>query len=72
MPAHLLNEGAYSIGFALTTYFSTYHKVNFFERNALIVNIRDSREDYSHRYGFTGEFLGVIRPRLPWKITKIN
>ena len=71
IPGHLLNEGAYAIGFALTSYHKSHHTVHFFERNAVIVNVRDARDDQSLRYGYTGEFLGVIRPRFPWKISKL-
>lgn len=71
IPGHLLNEGAYAIGFALTTYLRGHHIVNFYEKNAVVVNIRDSREDDSHRYGYAGEFLGVIRPRFEWRIRPI-
>jgi lipopolysaccharide transport system ATP-binding protein len=68
IPGNLLNEGPYAIGFALTSYFRGHHKVNFYERNALIITVRDPRDDETHRYGYGGEFLGVIRPRFPWTI----
>ena len=72
IPGHLLNEGAYSIGFALTTYFKSYYKVNFYERNKVIINIRDPRDDSTLRYGYAGEFLGVIRPLFDWTIEQFD
>jgi hypothetical protein len=71
IPGEFLNEGAYSIGFALTTFFETHFQVHFFERNAITINVRDSRDDQSLRYGYVGEFLGVIRPKFPWKVKRV-
>jgi lipopolysaccharide transport system ATP-binding protein len=73
IPPNFLNEGPYSIGFALTTYFAGHHNVNFYERNALVVNVRDPRDDVTHRYGYPGEFLGVIRPKFDtWVLSPLK
>jgi len=72
IPGNFFNEGAYTIGFALTTFFETYFNVHFYERNAIIINIRDPRDDQSLRYGYAGEFLGVVRPKFDWKIGRVG
>ncbi len=71
IPREFLNEGAYFVGVALTTYFEggTY-QVDFFDRNALTFNVRDPGDERSNRYGYAGPVPGVVRPRLDWCIGK--
>lgn len=71
IPANLLNEGAYFVGLALTTYYDAGgFEVEFFDRNALTFNVIDPMDDRSNRYGYAGPMPGVIRPKLVWNISK--
>ena len=72
IPKNFLNEGAYFIGLALTSYSDTGFQVNFFERNALSFNARDPMTEESGRYGYTGAVPGVVRPALEWKLERVN
>jgi len=72
IPGHFLNEGAYNIGFALTTFAATHHQVHFNEQGALTVNVRDPRDDATMRYGYGGPFSGVVRPKLAWQVERIG
>jgi len=69
IPRRLLNEGAYFVGVALTTFFEggTY-QVDFYDRNALTFNVRDPVDERSGRYGYAGPVPGVVRPQLDWSI----
>jgi len=69
IPSNMLNEGAYFVGLALTTYYdSGTFAVEFFDRNALPFNVIDPMDRCSNRYGYGGSIPGVIRPKLTWKI----
>jgi lipopolysaccharide transport system ATP-binding protein len=70
IPANLLNEGAYVIGTALSTFVPTT-KVHFFEQEALIFEVI---EDTSKRAisDFNQKIPGVVRPKLQWETKKIN
>lgn len=68
VPRALLNEGAYSVGLAATSYFSSYYTVNFYEKNILSFNVKDNIFDNEKRYGYGGAIPGVIRPSLEWRI----
>jgi len=70
IPGNLFNEGVYRIGLALTTFHSGQPKVHFNEQGALILNVRDPREPGTLRYGYAGEFPGVIRPHFVWSIER--
>lgn len=71
IPANLLNEGAYFVGLALTSYYDAGgFEVEFFDRNALTFNVIDPMDDRSNRYGYAGPMPGVIRPKLVWNISK--
>ena len=71
VPAHLLNEGAYFVGVALTTYTDEgSYNVEFYDQNALTFNVIDPMDDGSNRYGYSGPIPGVVRPRLEWHIGK--
>ena len=69
LPANLLNEGAYFVGIALTTYpgNGTYH-VEFYDQNALAFNVTDPMDERSCRYDYVGPIPGLLRPRLVWEI----
>ncbi|MDP2176982.1 ABC transporter ATP-binding protein [Methylicorpusculum sp.] len=69
IPSNLLNEGAYFVGLALTTYLdSGSFEVEFFDRNALTFNVIDPMDERSNRYGYAGIVPGVVRPKLIWNI----
>ncbi len=69
IPGNMLNEGAYFVGLAVTTYFDTgSFSVEFFDRNALTFNVIDPMDERSNRYGYAGPVPGVIRPKLHWNI----
>jgi len=72
VPGHLLNEGVVSIGFAVTSYADGHHVVEFLERNALCVNLVDPKVMNECNYGYVGTIPGVIRPRLDWKVEKVD
>src|SRR3546814_5540175 len=65
VPGKLLNEGAYFVGVALTTYYDAGHfEVDYFDKNALTFNVIDPMDERSNRYGYVGAMPGVIRPDL--------
>jgi lipopolysaccharide transport system ATP-binding protein len=66
IPGHLLNEGAYFIGLAISSYTSSI-VTHFFERNALSFNVNDTMSNNPTRSGWVGTMLGVVRPILSWK-----
>lgn len=69
IPGGLLNEGTYTVGAAITSHFpaGTY-EVDFFERNALMVNIVDPMDVRASRFGYAGSMPGIVRPKLEWNI----
>ena len=71
IPGRFLNEGAYFVGVALTTYFESGSlKVEFFDKNALSFNVVDPMDERSNRYGYGGPIPGVVRPQLDWSVAK--
>jgi len=71
IPRRFLNEGAYFVGVALTTYFeSGSFNIEFFDNNALTFNVVDPMDERSNRYGYAGPIPGVVRPQLDWSIAK--
>jgi hypothetical protein len=69
IPGNLLNEGAYFVGLALTTYSDAgSFEVEYFDRNALTFNVIDPMDERSNRYGYVGPVPGLVRPKLNWKI----
>jgi lipopolysaccharide transport system ATP-binding protein len=67
IPENFLNEGAYFIGLALTSY-EPKITVHFYEHNALSFNVRDPIEGIKTRKGYNGFISGAVRPLLNWKI----
>lgn len=67
IPENFLNEGAYFVGLALTSY-EPGITVHFYEQNALLFNVRDPIEGIKTRKGYSGSIPGVVRPLLNWKI----
>lgn len=71
IPGNLLNEGAYFVGIAITTFYDAgSYEVEFFDRNALTFNVIDPMDARSNRYGYGGAIPGMLRPKLDWKIEK--
>jgi lipopolysaccharide transport system ATP-binding protein len=71
IPRRFLNEGAYFIGVALTTFpKSGSFKVEFFDKNALTFNVVDPMDERSNRYGYAGPIPGVVRPQFDWSIVE--
>jgi len=71
IPGGLLNEGAYFVGVALTTFRAQgSYDVEFFDRNALTFNVIDPMDELSNRYGYGGPIPGTVRPSLEWNITR--
>jgi lipopolysaccharide transport system ATP-binding protein len=71
IPRRFLNEGAYFIGVALTTFpESGSFKVEFFDKNALTFNVVDPMDERSNRYGYAGPIPGVVRPQFDWSIVE--
>lgn len=71
VPGGLLNEGAYFVGVAMTSYFDAgTFEVDFFERNALTFNVIDPMDERSNRYGYAGPVPGIVRPKLDWHISR--
>ena len=71
IPGSLLNEGAYFVGIAITTFYdSGSFEVEFFNRNALTFNVIDPMDSRSNRYGYGGPIPGLVRPKLAWNIEK--
>jgi len=73
LPGNLLNEGAYFVGLALTTYYDAGNlEIEYFDRNALMFNVIDPMDERSNRYGYGGPMPGLIRPKLKWKISEVK
>jgi lipopolysaccharide transport system ATP-binding protein len=70
IPGSLLNEGAYFVGLALTS-FSKGVSVHFFERGAVSFNVRDPIEGIESRGGWGGSMPGSVRPNLVWNTERI-
>ena len=71
VPSHLLNEGAYFVGLAISS-FGSGVKVHFFESNALSFNVADNLAADATRGGWTGAMPGAVRPKLKWSITSFS
>ena len=70
VPADFLNDGIYSIGFALTTSTPVF-KVHFYEKDALQLHVVDKIEGTITRSGYAGPMPGAVRPSLDWRCEKI-
>jgi lipopolysaccharide transport system ATP-binding protein len=69
VPAHFLNEGAYSVSVALTSYFDQAPlRSNFYEQHAVSFNVRDPMDETVNRFGWNGPIPGIVRPRLDWEL----
>ena len=68
LPKDFLNDGAYFVGLAISS-FDSGIKVHFFEQNILSFNIKDPLTDsVGRQHGYTGLVPGVVRPQLEWRL----
>ncbi len=72
VPRRLMNNGTIYIGLALTTFTPSGHFVNFFDKNALNLNIVDDVINNLSRNGFGGVLPGYVRPLLNWEIKRVE
>jgi lipopolysaccharide transport system ATP-binding protein len=69
IPAHFLNDGAYSVTVQVNTVDSG-HRLQFFEHHALRFMILDNIHDNPHRahVKYSYQLPGSVRPLLDWKL----
>jgi lipopolysaccharide transport system ATP-binding protein len=72
IPANFLNEGAFSVGLAVTSYLGGTYRVHFDARNMLSFNVRDGKVADEYTYGYAGPIPGVVRPRLAWEVRRLE
>jgi lipopolysaccharide transport system ATP-binding protein len=65
VPARLLNDGRYTVSLRFTRSGATIFELP----RALVVDVLDSGEA---RFGWYGQWPGVIRPRLEWETEKLS
>ena len=70
IPAHLLNDGSYSVTVQVNTV-SDGHTLEFFENQALRFVIVDDIRENPHRahVKYSYEHPGAVRPLLDWQLT---
>jgi lipopolysaccharide transport system ATP-binding protein len=66
IPGNFLNEGRYSINAVVLSNVTT---IEVLERNVIAFDVHDSG---SMRREYTGEWLGVVRPKLEWRTTQLE
>lgn len=77
IPPDFLNQGAYFISIAISS-FGKGVIVHLFEQNAISFNIRDNiyniktRLQNNGNVAYSGEIPGAVRPLLNWETIKIN
>ena len=73
VPAHLLNDGSYSVTVQVNTV-SDGHTLEFFEHHALRFVIVDDIRENPHRahVKFSYEHPGAVRPLLDWRLTSAD
>lgn len=71
VPGYLLNEGAYFVGLAISS-FEDGVNVHFYEKNALSFNVADLMAADATRGGWAGAMPGVVRPKLKWNIVPVS
>lgn len=70
VPAHFLNTGMYFTSCAIFNHLKQV--VHFHEKDRLVFHIHDVFDRITARGMSPGEFPGVVRPFLNWKIEKTN
>lgn len=72
IPDHFLNEGVYSVGWAVTSYSNDSFQVTFHERDTLSFIIKDPKIPDCENYGYVGHIPGVVHPKLEWNVRKLE
>lgn len=70
IPAHFLNDGAYSVSVQVNTV-ANGHMLEFFEHHALRFVVLDNVHENPHRahVKYSYQLPGVVRPLLDWQVT---
>lgn len=71
VPAHLLNDGAYSVSLQVNTV-ANGHTLEFFEHHALRFIVMDNIHEnpYREHVKYSYQHPGAVRPLLNWKLTR--
>ena len=69
LPSNFLNDGTYSISFALTSFPGMV--VHFNERDALMLRVVDPIEGVATRNEYAGPIPGAVRPSLDWEVKRL-
>ncbi len=70
IPPNFLNDGAYTVGYALSTMINS--DVHFYAQNALNFIVMDDLENTSTRGLYRGFIPGAVRPLLEWQSERIS
>ncbi len=70
IPPDFLNDGAYFVGLALTSFGELGYVLSFFEQSAMSFNVRDPMDADGNRYGYGGPMPGAVRPVFDWTIER--
>jgi lipopolysaccharide transport system ATP-binding protein len=70
VPAHLLNTGMYFISCAVFNHLK--QEVHLHEKDILVFHVHDVFDRQTARGMSPGEFPGMVRPLLDWKIDKLE
>ena len=68
IPAHLLNTGMYFTSCAAFNHLK--HTIHFHEKDVLVFHVHDVFDRETARGMSPGDFPGMVRPLLDWKIEK--
>lgn len=73
LPGNFLNEGAFYVGLAISSY-EPGLTIHFFEPGVLTFNIKDPMDGSVGRYGFgyANVMPGVVRPQLDWEVQRLT
>jgi len=72
IPGDFLNEGTYYVGLAVSSY-EPGLTIHFFEPSLLTFIVRDPMVGSVGRdFGYANVMPGIVRPRLDWKVEKIE
>jgi lipopolysaccharide transport system ATP-binding protein len=68
IPAHLLNEGVYSVAVGVFTLAAPKLRTRAQKKHVLSFHVQDPGEGDTARGRFTGQWQGVLRPLLEWTV----
>jgi lipopolysaccharide transport system ATP-binding protein len=72
VPGHLLNEGTFSVGLAVTRFGKHQPCVDFFENGLLMVTVRDPKIPDEYNHGYVRSVPGIMRPKLNWEVLRVE